>query len=158
MTSYISVTLVYIYCFRLIYVRNGDFVSGGPIENPVPIMYIPLNEELAVEINRRIGNDDVYELVGLSLNYDIEPTSPSETSTTMPIPSTNATSSSSSTEEPFLTSAPGFAATAGAVVACLALITCSIIACVCLRIKQRARDQKTKRFVLHHQQFNIQNV
>ena len=134
--------------FRLLYVRNGDFESGGPIGSITQIMYIPLDDKLAEEINRRINDDNVFSLAGLSLSNNIQTTtSPSETptnvSTTTPI-NTNC----STTEETFITSTTGFAI-AGAAVACLALITCAIIACVYLRVKQRAHNRKVKRFVYY---------
>ena len=83
-------------------------------------MYIPLGDELAEEINRRINDDDVYAQAGLSLisSTPQTTTSPSETTTGY----TNTV-----TKETCITSGAGFAAIAGTMVACLALITCSII-------------------------------
>ena len=117
-------------------------------------MYIPLNEELAEEINRRISEDEIYALAELSLRgYDLVATSTSVQPTNTPTPSTttaNTTVGCSSTEV-FITSSAGLAAIVGAEVACIALITCSIVACVCLRVKQRSHDPKSSRFVLHYQ-------
>lgn len=112
-------------------------------------MYVELNDELADEINKRISDDNDYARAGLSLSYDTDTTTPSAMPTATLIPSTNVTCGLS-TEEVFITSTTGFGAIAGALVACLALITCSIIACVYLRVKRRAHDQKAKRFVLHY--------
>ena len=114
-------------------------------------MYLPLDDDLAKEINQRINEDNVFELAGLSLSSSIQTTTtpsepPTNISTVSPPVNTNS-SSALSNQETFITSSTGFAAIAGAVVACLALITCSIIACVYLRVKQRAHDQKAKRFV-----------
>ena len=122
-------------------------MSGVPIKTATLIAYIPLDEDLAEEINRRINDDSVFALAGLSFNGNTQPTSPpaaTNNMTTLPPTTVNI---NSPTKEVFLTSATGFAAIAGAVVACLALITCSIIACVYLRVKQHVRHQKAKRFV-----------
>ena len=137
---------------RLIYVRNGNFGRGGPITATVPITYVPLDDPLAEEINRRISQDPVYARAGLSLTYNAgnPTTTPSEEPTNTDSTPSNNTTGGSNTEETFITSTAGFAAIAGVVVACLALITCSIIACVYLRVKQRARGQRAKRFVFQH--------
>ena len=141
--------------FRIFYIRNGDFASGGPID-PITeeIMYLPLDDDLTEEINRRINEDNVFELAGLSLSSSTQTTTtpseqPTNASTVSPPVNTNS-SRTLSDQEPFITSSTGFAAIAGAVVACLALITCSIIACVYLRVKQLVHEQKSRRFVNYY--------
>lgn len=104
---------------------------------------------MAVEINRRISEDEDYAKAGVSLIYDIPTTSPSETPTNKTSTESPTNVQPSSVQEIFITSATGFGAIAGAVIACLALITCIVVACVCLRIKHRADDVKAKRFVYH---------
>ena len=143
----------YPFCFRLFYVRNGDFDSGGPIDTAELITYIPLNEALAQEINRRISEDDIYARAGLTLRgYDLITVTSSVQPTNTPTPPTttaNTTIGCSNTEV-FLTSPGGFAAIAVAEIACIGLIICSIVVCVCLRVKQRSQNQKTNRLVSSH--------
>ena len=142
----------YPFCFRLFYVRNGDFDSGGPIDTEELITYIPLDEELAQEINRRISEDDIYARAGLTLRgYDLITATSSVQPTNTPTPPTTAANTiGCSNTEVFLTSPGGFAAIAGAEIACIVLITCSIIACICLRVKQRSQNQKNNRLVSPH--------
>ena len=112
-------------------------------------MYIPLDDELAEDINKGFEGNNDFAQVGLSLGSNTQTTtSPSELPTNMSNTTNTPTNTNcSTTEETFITSTTGFAAIAGVAVACLALLTCAIIACVYLRVKQRAHNRKVKRFV-----------
>ena len=157
-TFHLSCINNYVFIFRLLYVRNGDFETGGPIESITQIMYIPLDDdELAEEINRRFNDNPNFAQVGLSLSSNTQTTtSPSVTPTNMSTTTTPINTNCSATEETFITSTTGFAAIAGVAVACLALITCAIIACVYLRVKQRTHNRKVKRFVCCNNAHTIQ--